>query len=126
MNPYDENAIEEAVRVKTDLGDAEIIAVTLGSQAAVSTLQSALAMGCNGNPYVRTPAMDRLADTGVRFENAYCSNPLCTPARASLFTGKHILGHGVTKLYDVLPGDEILFTRQLQAAGYSKYFPALP
>jgi len=45
MNPYDENAIEAAVRVRNESGDAEIIAVTLGSQAAEATLRSALAMG---------------------------------------------------------------------------------
>lgn len=47
MNPYDENAIEEAVRIKNESGDAEVIAVTLGSQAAEATLQSALAMGAD-------------------------------------------------------------------------------
>ena len=54
MNPYDENAIQEAVRVKNDLGDAEIIAVTLGSQAAEATLQSALAMGADRGILVLT------------------------------------------------------------------------
>jgi arylsulfatase A-like enzyme len=49
--------------------------------------QSASAMGCAGNPDLRTPAMDRLASQGVRFDSAYCTQPLCTPARASLFTG---------------------------------------
>jgi len=49
--------------------------------------QSALAMSCAGNSDLRTPAMDRLAAGGVRFERAYCTQPLCTPARASLFTG---------------------------------------
>jgi arylsulfatase A-like enzyme len=49
--------------------------------------QSAVAMSCAGNPDLRTPAMDRLASQGVRFESAYCAQPLCTPARASLFTG---------------------------------------
>ena len=39
MNPYDENAVEEATGIKRDVGDAEVIAVTLGSQAAEVTLQ---------------------------------------------------------------------------------------
>jgi electron transfer flavoprotein beta subunit len=48
MNPYDEHAIEEAVRLKKQLGDdTEIIAVTLGKTGAASTLQSALAMGAD-------------------------------------------------------------------------------
>jgi len=49
--------------------------------------QSAYAMSCAGNADLNTPAMDSLAETGARFENAYCTQPLCTPARASLFTG---------------------------------------
>ena len=45
-------------------------------------------MGCAGNAYVNTPAMDRLAATGVRFERAYCTNPVCVPSRFSLLTGR--------------------------------------
>jgi len=43
--------------------------------------------GYGGHPCVETPAMDRLADRGVVFENAYCASPVCTPSRASLLTG---------------------------------------
>jgi electron transfer flavoprotein beta subunit len=54
MNPYDENAIEEAVRIKKESSDAEVIAVTLGSQAAEATLQSALAMGADRGILIKT------------------------------------------------------------------------
>ncbi len=54
MNPYDENAVEEAARIKADVGDAEVIAVTLGTQAAASTLQSALAMGADRGIFIKT------------------------------------------------------------------------
>lgn len=50
--------------------------------------QSANAMSCAGNPDVRTPAIDSLAEAGVRFRNAYCSSPLCAPSRASMMTGR--------------------------------------
>jgi arylsulfatase A-like enzyme len=50
--------------------------------------QSAGALSCAGNPHLRTPAMDSLAAQGVRFDRAYCTQPLCTPSRASLFTGR--------------------------------------
>lgn len=50
--------------------------------------QSATMMSCAGNPYVSTPAMDYLALGGVRFERAYCTNPVCGPARVSLMTGQ--------------------------------------
>lgn len=46
------------------------------------------AMSCAGNPHVRTPAMDRLATEGVLFERAYCTSPVCGPARGSLLTSR--------------------------------------
>ena len=40
-----------------------------------------------GNPQVKTPNLQRLAEMGGRFDNAYCQQPLCGPSRASLMTG---------------------------------------
>jgi arylsulfatase A-like enzyme len=50
--------------------------------------QSANAMSCAGNEYLETPAMDRIAGMGSRFENAYTSFPLCVPARMSMFSSR--------------------------------------
>ena len=36
-----------------------------------------------------TPNIDKLAESGVRFTNAYAANPVCSPTRAALMTGKH-------------------------------------
>jgi len=58
--------------------------------------QSAAAMSCAGNGDLATPAMDRLAAQGVRFDNAYCTFPLCTPSRASMFTGLFPHEAGIT------------------------------
>ena len=44
-------------------------------------------MSCAGNTEVDTPSMDRIARAGVRFDSVYCTYPLCTPSRASMFTG---------------------------------------
>jgi arylsulfatase A-like enzyme len=49
--------------------------------------QGANSMSCAGNGDLQTPAMDRLAAEGVRFERTYCAQPLCTPSRSSMFTG---------------------------------------
>ncbi len=57
--------------------------------------QGPWAMGCAGNPEIRTPNLDRLAATGMRFENFFCVSPVCSPARASLMTGKIPSQHGV-------------------------------
>lgn len=46
-------------------------------------------VGCYGNAYMRTPNIDRLAQEGIRFENAYTTQPVCQPARACLFTGQY-------------------------------------
>ena len=44
--------------------------------------------GAYGHPLVRTPAMDALAERGVRFDAAYCSSPLCAPSRFSMMSGR--------------------------------------
>lgn len=48
------------------------------------------AMGCAGHPVVKTPVLDRLAQEGTLFSNCYTPSPLCTPARASFFTGRYV------------------------------------
>ncbi len=57
--------------------------------------QGEWAMHCSGNDDIITPNLDRLAASGVRYENFYCTSPVCSPARASLMTGKIPSRHGV-------------------------------
>ncbi len=57
--------------------------------------QGAWALGCGGNPEIRTPHLDRLASRGIRFDNFFCTSPVCSPARASLLTGDIPSRHGV-------------------------------
>ncbi|MEW6354913.1 MAG: sulfatase-like hydrolase/transferase [Planctomycetota bacterium] len=57
-------------------------------------------MGCSGNPVVKTPTLDNLAADGVRFTNALCSTPFCSPTRASLVTGLWPHTHGIVRNVD--------------------------
>lgn len=56
--------------------------------------QRADAMGCAGNPYIKTPHIDALAEKGMRFENAYIMGghipAICAPSRAMLLSGKSL------------------------------------
>lgn len=52
-------------------------------------------MGCSGHPIVETPNLDKLANEGVRFENAFCTSPLCTPSRVCHYLGQWERKHGV-------------------------------
>lgn len=53
------------------------------------------AVGAYGNKEVKTPNLDRLANDGILFNNFYCVSPVCSPARASILTGKIPSQHGV-------------------------------
>ena len=53
----------------------------------ITDQQQAGMLGCAGNPYVKTPNLDRLAQTGARFERAYCGNLVCVPSRFCMLSG---------------------------------------
>jgi choline-sulfatase len=57
--------------------------------------QGVWAAGCYGNPEIRTPNIDRLAQSGVRFTNFFVATPVCSPSRATLLTGRIPSQHGV-------------------------------
>ena len=64
----------------------------------ITDQQSADVMSCcMGDKHIHTPAMDSLASSGTLFSRAYVSNPLCMPARNSIFTGHHPHTTDVTK-----------------------------
>ena len=81
--------------------------------------------GCNGNPICQTPNIDRLAREGVNFTNAYTTCCLCSPARASMFTGRFAFTHGMGTNCDLyhalaaeLPRPDMLLHRRLMKLGY--------
>lgn len=75
------------------------------------------ALGCYGHPLVRTPNIDRLAEGGMLFERAYCTQPLCVPARASMFSGVYPHTSGVTTNFQPLPNEYTPLPRLLNRAG---------
>ena len=80
--------------------------------------QGAWAMHCAGNEDLRTPNLDRLAESGVRFDEFYCASPVCSPARASIVTGKAPSCHGVL---DWIAGGNIDTNRYPEMAGHSRF-----
>ena len=112
--------------------------------------QHAGMMSCTGNPYLNTPAMDSLAQDGVRFTKAYAANPVCVPSRMGMATGMMparvgALDNGGTKVkqlpkeardnsmgklmkragYDTFYGGKVHMAKDLdpnRGAGYDEYF----
>jgi arylsulfatase A-like enzyme len=83
-------------------------------------------VGAYGSVVCRTPALDHLADDGMRFDRAYTPIGICSPARASLISGKYPHRHGVLnnvhgpdRLQDDLRPGELSFPTLLRAAGWS-------
>lgn len=76
------------------------------------------ALGCAGNPAIRTPNIDHIAREGVLFTHAYTVCPICMPARASFVDGLYPHNHRMwTNAGSLSPADETLF-HHLQAHGY--------
>ncbi|MDQ3929051.1 MAG: sulfatase-like hydrolase/transferase [Chloroflexota bacterium] len=74
-------------------------------------------LGCYGNPFVRTPNIDRLAESGVLFDHCYCQSPVCTPSRVSFLTGRYPRTTRCRQNGQSIPHDEVLVTRLLADAG---------
>ena len=74
--------------------------------------------GAYGHGVVHTPALDRLAAEGIRFDAAYTPYPLCSPARAALVTGAYPSTLGCYDNASILPSDEPTVAHYLTNAGY--------
>lgn len=92
--------------------------------------------GRYGSTFYETPHIDRLADAGMRFTDAYASSPVCSPTRASILTGKHPARLNITDWIGgrqrgaLLPAeyehklslDEVTLAEALREAGYATGF----
>jgi len=79
-------------------------------------------LGCMGNPVIRTPHLDALADEGTRFTNAFSPDPICVPARACIMTGNYPqLCTGAKTNSGSIRACQPLLTEVLKSAGYRTY-----
>jgi arylsulfatase A-like enzyme len=76
------------------------------------------AMSCYGSRINRTPNIDRIAHEGMRFDNCFCTNAICSPSRASILTGKYSHLNGVKSIEDHFDGRQLTFPKLLQTVGY--------
>ncbi len=74
--------------------------------------------GFGGNPIVQTPNLDRLAQEGVQFEQAYAAHPICGPSRRTILTGRMPSVHGAWDNGTPLDWDANTFVRVLRQHGY--------
>jgi hypothetical protein len=76
----------------------------------LSDNQPASAVGCYGNPDIKTPHIDQLAKEGIKFTNVYAANGVCSPTRATLMTGLMPSQHVVHDWLDdrLMPGLQII------------------
>lgn len=79
-------------------------------------------MSPSGNRVVKTPHLQRLSDEGLTFDNAFASYPLCCPFRASMMTGKHAQGHGMTQNHFPLRADQEFLGEHMKDAGYQTFY----
>jgi len=107
------NFVNFSCRKKSEISKRPNILVFMSDNHYASHL------GCYGDPVVKTPNIDRIAKTGVRFENAFCAAPSCTPARAGYLTGQDIwrLEEGAN-LWGTLPKKFRTFTDILEQTDY--------
>jgi len=78
---------------------------------------AAHAISAYGSKVNKTPNIDRLAKDGMRFENCFVVNSICTPSRAAILTGKYSHINGVT-VFNRFDGSQPTVAKMLQKAGY--------
>lgn len=75
-------------------------------------------IGAYGHPVIQTPHIDKLAETGMRFNNAYLTISSCSPSRCSIISGRYPHNTGAPELHTSLPKDQVKFPKILRENGY--------
>ena len=79
------------------------------------------ALGVYGSrlaPLNPTPTIDRLGHEGMRFDNVFCNNSICTPSRASIITGQYPLTNGVRDLDGSIAPENQYLPIEINRLGY--------
>ncbi len=76
-------------------------------------------VGYNGHPFVKTPVLDEMAATGLRFDRFYSGHPSCSPTRGSFITGRHPNRYGTFAPNWSIRPEEISVAQLLKKAGYA-------
>lgn len=79
---------------------------------------AAHAMSCYSGRINQTPNLDRIANEGMRFDNCFCTNSICTPSRAVILAGTHNHINGVTTLDTHMDNTLLTYPKILQENGY--------
>lgn len=74
--------------------------------------------GPYGNTVIKTPNINKLAEEGIVFDNAFLTTSSCSPSRCSILTGRYPHSTGAQELHMPLPAEQVLFAGELQKAGY--------
>ena len=80
------------------------------------------ALGCSGNPLLKTPQIDRLAASGTRFTDAFVTTSICCISRASILTGQYARRHGVVDFQKPIADLASTYPVMLRKAGYHTGF----
>ncbi len=75
------------------------------------------AMSCYGSKINKTPNLDRLAKEGMRLDNCFCTNSICTPSRATVLTGLYSHKNGC-RAFNAFDASQQTFPKLLRKAGY--------
>lgn len=78
---------------------------------------AAHAISAYGSKLIQTPNIDRLAKEGMKFENCFVTNSICTPSRAAILTGKYAHLNGVP-VFNHIDNTQPLLSKYMQQAGY--------
>lgn len=76
------------------------------------------AVSCYGSPLIQTPNIDRIGREGIRFDQSFVTNSICSPSRAVLLTGKYSHLNGLRDNRDAFNGAQLTFPKLFQQAGY--------